>query len=343
MDKAVKSVSFVFLFSLCFFCVSCQEKESYWKIQSIYKEDGQYLRGMSLSMMEAIVKSNIHFVKNGDTLKFDFPEKNIVLIDTLRSLSNERFDNEFYIEKYRGQLTDSIYFIGIEKGSLKIKFINSYTGDDDKRTVIEFRKLSEEEYLESLAKADSTRKEQERLMAACVANFKECVSWEIPLVKIKTQKFETVDKKFVITLPDEYSVEYRGSMYSDTFDKLKVGFASDENNSKYYGIENVEEGNDFDDPMLIFSKDSKDKFDYNRYVQKFKKENIVYQDQNCIVSLETAYDTEEEKAYISRVILFKYMYTKDTHVIFDNDILIKNNDFSLMHDQFRIMKTLNVK
>jgi len=324
-------------------CLGCQEKQTYWKISSIYKEDGKLLRGITLAMMEALFETNAHLKKNGNILEIDFPEKSIVMTDTLKSLSDERFVSNFYIEKYRGQLTDSIYFIGIEKGSLKIKFVNSYTGDDDKRTVIEFRKLSEEEYLKSLAEANSMKKEQERLEAACIADFKEHANWEIPLVKITTQKFEAVGKKFAITLLDGYSVGYRGSMYSDTFDKLKVGFASDENNDEYYGIESVKEGSDFHDPMLVFSKDSKDKFDFNRYINTFDADKIALRDENSFVYLNVAFNTDENKAHIDRITLFKYLYINDTHVIFSNDVTVKDGDLSLMNAQFRIMKTLKVK
>ncbi len=322
-------------------------KKTYWQIETIYKENGEDLQGLVFLMMEALVERDVHLQKAGDKLIFDFPEKYIVSMDTIKSLSNRRFDEEFYMEEYRGKLTDSIYFAGVEKGLLKIKFINSYTTFDDKRTVIQFKELSEKEYFESLAQAVSEREKQRQAMAICATEFKEQTDWLVSVDQIRVQKFkvfeeEKEEENFDIILPEEYSVEYRGSLYSNTFDSLKIGFASESGYDEYYGIINIEDGDNFHDPLLIFSTDSKSKFDYDRYMNGFSPEYIIYQDNNSFVQIKMGYDQEVQKAFIYQVILFKYLHIKDIHIIFSSDVRIENEDFALMKEQFRIMKALDV-
>lgn len=325
------------------FCVSCQEKETYWAIDSIYKENKEPLRGINYGIMLAMIRQDTHLKKNGNILTIDFPDEKIVNTDTLFSLNNERFPDDFFIEEYKGILKDSLYFIGIEKGKFKMKFINSNTGDDDKRTVIEFRKMSESEYLTSLEEAKNRRKEQDRLIGELLAVVKKDSLWSTKPLEAVNKTFMIFDKTFVVKCHKDYEMDYSRSLYSHSFDKLKVGAGSSSDKDQYLDLFEITGSSNFHAPKIIFSLDSKDKFDFDRYTQEYPSENMVYKDNNSFVLADVGYDHDEEKAVFERITLFKYFYVQDTHVIFSNQLFVNNDNLLLAKTQLGLMQSFSVK
>jgi len=322
---------------------SCQEKESYWKIKSIYKENGEYLRGINLAILEAIVESNIHLRKNGDTIWIDFPEEKVVKTDTLRALKYERYPDDYYNEEYRGKLMDSIYFIGVEGGKFKVKFINSNTGDDDKRTVIEFKEVPESDYFASLAEADNLRKEVNRIVNEAAQEFRSDSLWNVKPYKTVVKDFEIFDKDFQLQLPAEYDIISSGSLYSHTFDNLKVGMSTDEELDHYFCISKLD-WRDFHDAMIIFSVGPENLLDFDRYIQEeYSPENILYKTDNSFVAVDFSYDADTQETELDKIIFFKHFYSQGTHIIFSSELPIEEGDLSVAKEQFALMQSLSVK
>jgi hypothetical protein len=337
---------FLFLFSLIFLTAGCRENKTYWKISAIYKENGEPLRGMNLALMRAIVESDFHLRKNGDTIRIDFPRETLIRTDTVRTLKDEqeRYPDDYFDEDYRGQLMDSVYFIGIERGKFKVKFINSNTNDDDKRTVIEFEEMSEPEYFASVAEADSLRKERNRIINEAALKFRSDSLWNIKPYRTEEKENEIFEGRFYkLQLPAEYNVIRHGGLYGHKFDNLKVGLSSDEEQDDYFCI-SKSDWREFHDATITFSVAPGEKFDFDRYVRKeYSPEKILYQTGNSFVAVDFTYDADTKETELYKIIFFKHFYTQGTHVIFSSELPIREGDLSIAKEQFAVMQSLSVK
>ena len=132
---------------LLFLIISCSKRNDqieYYRISDIYRENKEPFKfGMSY-FLQKIYDKDYHFIKKESILEFDLPEKIKLNMDTLKSLSHER------LWLNSNQLSDSIYFKGYEDGKFKIKYINGYTSDEDKRVVIEFEEITKNVYEEDI-------------------------------------------------------------------------------------------------------------------------------------------------------------------------------------------------
>lgn len=141
-------IIFAFLFLKC----NGQNNESYWISESVYKINREPMHGVTLGFMQAIAEQELHLIKKGDSLIFNYPFERKVKISELKSISN------FDLLPDSDEKFDSVYNVNIEKGKLKIKFKYSGTSSDNKNFVINFKKLSKKEYFLDIEKTKMTLK-----------------------------------------------------------------------------------------------------------------------------------------------------------------------------------------
>ncbi|MFC0778859.1 hypothetical protein [Flavobacterium sp. HJSW_4] len=137
MRKLIALFAALFLLGCSY---SKKEEIEYYRIFDIYRNNKESFRFGAHYFIQKIYDADYHFTKKGNKLSFDYPQKMQIDMDKLKSLSNKRVDINSNV------LSDSIYFKGIEDGKFKIKFINIYTDEEDKRVTIEFEKISKQEY-----------------------------------------------------------------------------------------------------------------------------------------------------------------------------------------------------
>jgi len=128
-----------------------QEKESYWTGYNVTRVDHQPIWGITLSYMEMLADMRIHLSKQQDVLTFAYPEEKSVKISELKSLTNCRMEST-------GELLDSVYEIGMETDTLRIKF--HYNGrDGENRFSLNLVKIDKSEYFEEVEKRRTERKQ----------------------------------------------------------------------------------------------------------------------------------------------------------------------------------------
>lgn len=73
----------LFLFSLISYS---QEKETFWEIESIYREDKKPFIGLTGAYMQQLYDYNFNFAKRNGILYFELPEKFEVDLENFKSL-----------------------------------------------------------------------------------------------------------------------------------------------------------------------------------------------------------------------------------------------------------------
>jgi hypothetical protein len=333
------------LLFICPLVCSCQESPSYWRISNIYKEDGIQLRGITALKMQEIYNQDMHFKKDKSILKFDLPTPKNVALDTLKSLSNKRFDNDFFIGELVGKLVDSIYFKGIEKDKFKIKIINNYTTDEDKRTVFEFEQISEKEYFDDIKKTQLRQEVSDAKISEFLKNYKLDNSWsKNDFQSTKNVNLESVDRKiFKIEIPENFEVKAVSKLYNNTFDKLKVGSAHD-NHIHYELINSKLKDNLAKEAEFFIVNRDQDKFDLEKYLSLKPNYHVLQKDKNSFTAIEVFYDEEVNTVKIIEMISFSHFYKDGNHLIlFCSDSVKSENDFDLAKLHYRLKTLLKLK
>lgn len=146
-----RGIVLVLFACLNFTLSSCQEKETYWVVDGLTKENGEPMTGITLGYMEALASRQYHIYKNGDELEFMYPVAKKVKTDDLKSLTDSRL-----LET--GQLVDSVYAVKVSGNKLSIKFTYIGTAQDDKRFSLNFVQLDKDKFYSELKNVQNERK-----------------------------------------------------------------------------------------------------------------------------------------------------------------------------------------
>lgn len=82
------------------FSVQSQDRETYWKLAKIYREDNTPFRGLTADAMQQMLDYNFHFIRKGDSLYFELPTKFKLSMQEFKSLSQLNISGKPYYEMY---------------------------------------------------------------------------------------------------------------------------------------------------------------------------------------------------------------------------------------------------
>ena len=144
----------VFAFSLQ--CCGQEKETTYWEIEKIYREDKKPFIGLTGYYMQEIFDNNFHFMKRNDSLYFELPKKFALDLKTFKSLRQINITNREYYEMYNYKFNEDNFVI---------KFKDNATSSESKNTIIEFRKISKNQFEKNISDAIAYQKEVDEKMS----------------------------------------------------------------------------------------------------------------------------------------------------------------------------------
>lgn len=308
--KCIKYFSLLFILSFSMLSFA-QNKESFWKIYSIHKEDNTPFSGFTGFYMSEIFENNFHFTKIDNTLYFELPEKFELNLIEFKSLRQLNILNRDYYEMYDFEFLENTFLI---------KFKDNATSSDSKNTIIEFRKITEEQFNQNIAETI----EKHTLILKKMSDFKLEMEQNPPfkIDSIHQLPFKTIiltndkNKEIKLQIPEEMRLKLSGAIQNEVFDSIKIETLKD--NSRIYDIDNnLYYG--FSQLSIWLSTDTSH-FDINRYISKNKFQVILKQDANKVMGFTITYDFENDQAQVGSFFILKYLKVKKTHIFIYADI-----------------------
>ena len=109
----MSAIKTLLLLCFTFLLISCssQEKESYWKVSDIYRENKEPFKGLNGDLMQEVVDYNFHFRKRNDSLFFELPEKFTIETKKLKNFRQLQIPNKDYYEIYANEFDGDAFKI----------------------------------------------------------------------------------------------------------------------------------------------------------------------------------------------------------------------------------------
>lgn len=308
----MKKLIIIFLFS--FSLQACgQEKETYWEIENIYREDKKPFIGLTGFYMQEIYDNNFHFVKRNDSLFFELPEKFVLDLNNFKSLRQLNITNRDYYEMY-----DYIF----NRDNFIIKFKDNATSTESKNTIIDFKKISKEQFEKNVAEAISYQKD----ITKKINELKDELKNNPPIVLDNVKKLSlkstiiSNDKSDDIELliPNEVELRVSGDIKNEKFGSIKIGTIKD--NSKIYDIKHSKEDYGLEQLTIWISTD-KSNFETEKYVSENDAIVLVRKGNNNIIGYTIGYDFENEKAKIVSFFTLKYFKVGNSQIFIHSEVL----------------------
>jgi len=309
----MSAIKTLLLLCFTFLLISCssQEKESYWKVNDIYRENKEPFRGLNGDLMQEVVDYNFHFIKRNDSLFFELPEKFTIDIKKLKNFRQLQIPNKDYYEIYANEFDGDAF---------KIKFKDNATLSDSKNTILEFTKLSKEKYLKSINDAVLRQKEMqkkvENLKLELVKNPQIVLN---PITKLP-QKTDTLinnqGREILIKTPKEIEIKESGDLKNQVFGNIKIGTLKDR--SIIYDLHHKE--NDFGLKQLtIWMSTDTTAFNMDSFLARQPNILTYKRDKNSVVGYEIVFDESSNQAVVQSLFCLKYYQIENTHIFIYGD------------------------
>ncbi|KQN35917.1 hypothetical protein ASE92_07185 [Pedobacter sp. Leaf41] len=309
----MSAIKTLLLLCFTFLLISCssQEKESYWKVNDIYRENKEPFRGLNGDLMQEVVDYNFHFIKRNDSLFFELPEKFTIDIKKLKNFRQLQIPNKDYYEIYANEFDGDAF---------KIKFKDNATLSDSKNTILEFTKLSKEKYVKSINDAVLRQKEMqkkvENLKLELVKNPQIVLN---PITKLP-QKTDTLinnqGREILIKTPKEIEIKESGDLKNQVFGNIKIGTLKDR--SIIYDLHHKE--NDFGLKQLtIWMSTDTTAFNMDSFLARQPNILTYKRDKNSVVGYEIVFDESSNQAVVQSLFCLKYYQIENTHIFIYGD------------------------
>ncbi len=304
----------IIILILSFSLQSCgQEKETFWEIENIHREDKEPFIGLTAAFMQEIYDYNFHFMKRNDSLYFELPEKFSLDLKNFKNLRQLHIKDKDYYEMYDYKFSDDNFII---------KFKDNATMSASKNTIIEFKKISKEQYEKNIAETVAHQKE----IAKKMSDLKNELEKQPPIIlneveKLPLKSVEIYDDKnqneIKLLIPEEINLRESGDIKNEKFGDIKIGTLKD--NSKIYDIEHPE--NDYGLKQLtIWVSTDPSAFGMEEYVAENPDMVLVKKEKDNVVGYTISYDFENEKAVIGSFFTLKYFKVGNAHIFIHSDV-----------------------
>ncbi|UUW10984.1 hypothetical protein NLG42_09235 [Flavobacterium plurextorum] len=299
--------------------ISCnsQNKETYWEITNIYREDKEEFKGLTGYYMQEILDNNFHFIKKNDNLYFELPEKFNVNLKDFKSLEQIKIKTRNLLNMY------DFVFSG---QTFKIKFKDEATFSNSKNTIIEFSQISKEKFendiKEELAYAEEVKQKINTLKSDLVlkSQIKLNEIVKLPLKKDTIQNDK--GQNIVLKIPQYTKLKESGDIKNQVFDAIKIGTFKDY--SKIYDF--IDPENDYGlSQLTVWVSTDQANFDIEDYVNENTNNVILKKENNYIVGYQISYDFNTEKAVANSLFCLKYYKIDKSHVFIYSDIYLYEN------------------
>lgn len=308
----VIKLSILALFTLV--CLSCssQDTETYWKIDNIYREDKKPFRGLTGAFMQEIIDHQFHFIKKGDSLYFDLPEKFQIDTKNFKSLRQLHITDRDYYEMYAQNFSS---------GFFKIKFKDNATLSDSKNTIIEFKKITKEEYLKGVQEVINHQKSIEQKVNSLKSQLEKQPQIILnPVKKIPTKVAELMNnmgEQIFLNIPTEIALRESGDLKNEVFGNIKVGTLKDK--SVIYDVDHKENDYGLKQLTIWISSDSS-AFSMDKYLVDEPNFKLFKRDGNNVVGYHVGFDGEEDKAVVQSFFCLKYYKIENSHIFIYSDV-----------------------
>ncbi|RZL34666.1 MAG: hypothetical protein EOO96_09030 [Pedobacter sp.] len=309
----MSAIKTLLLLCFTFLLISCssQEKESYWKVSDIYRENKEPFRGLNGDLMQEVVDYNFHFIKRNDSLFFELPEKFTIDIKKLKNFRQLQIPNKDYYEIYANEFDGDAF---------KIKFKDNATLSDSKNTILEFTKLSKEKYLKSINDAVLRQKEMQKKVENLKIELGKNPQIVLnPITKLP-QKTDTLinnqGREILIKTPKEIEIKESGDLKNQVFGNIKIGTLKDR--SIIYDLHHKE--NDFGLKQLtIWMSTDTTAFNMDSFLARQPNILTYKRDKNSVVGYEIVFDESSNQAVVQSLFCLKYYQIENTHIFIYGD------------------------
>lgn len=333
-----------FLSTLLLSTAAYTQEKTYWIIDTFKKVDGEPMRGATPDVIGDMLVNFRFIVKDGNKFHIDYPIKRDINTDTLKSLSYERFSKNGG-GKNAGQLTDSIYDIGITDGQLQIKFNFEGTLVEDKRFVVLFNKLTEAEYKKIIAERFALVQEKNKAFEAFLKTYSVDPGWKQnnPITK-RGYTISTSLGKENVSFPEDFYMVGDGSFYKNTFGKIQVGSLAQNNSG--FALRPNNTASSISDAKFIMAKAPQKNFNLQQYLkEKPSYFKVIEQDENSFHAVELFYATNTKAVLVRRYISFKHVFKNGLHFFYisddsNDDQEKESKEFAKQH--YLIMRNITV-
>ena len=309
--KIRNTITLIIIILVSLSCRS-QQKEDYWKLTKIYREDKTAFKGLMVNAMQQMLDYNFHFIRKGDSLYFELPTKFTVDIHDLNSFSQLHITDKEYFEMY-----DHAF----NKDTFIIKFKDNATMSDSKNTIMAFNRIPKEAFEKDIQAVIEQQKEMSAKIIGLQKQLEANPQITLHQVVKLPQKKEVIqdDKGNNITLqiPQEIDVKKSGAIKTEEFGAIKIGTFVDK--SRIYDVVHPQKNYRLKQLAIWLSTASAD-FDLAKYTSENPRRVIYKEHDNSICGYELDYDPENKKAIIGSVFCLKYYKVGQTHVFIYADV-----------------------
>ncbi|RYF22253.1 MAG: hypothetical protein EOO42_09120 [Flavobacteriales bacterium] len=300
------------LLTLFFMSCNSQDKETYWRINDIYREDKEPFVGLTGAFMQEILDYEYHFIKKNDSLYFDLPGKFQIDTKNFKSLRQLQLTDKDYYVMYANEFSGDTY---------KIKFKDNATLSKSKNTVIEFKKISKEEYLKGIEKVIAEQKEIDNKINALKAQLQKQPQIKLePIAKLPSKVAELMNNKgedVLLNVPAEIEFKESGDLKTEVFGPIKIGTLKDQ--SVVYDI--IHKGEDYGLKQLtIWISSDTATFSMDKYLVENPNLQVFKTDKDNVVGYKVRYDDETDKAIVEALFCLKYYKVGNSHVFIYADV-----------------------
>lgn len=327
--------------------ISFSQEEKYYQITNVHREDNEGFRGFTLMKMQEYLDSYYHFIKKGNVLYFDLPEKKTIAEKDLVSLNDDKYEGKFLHQIYEKKVVGNKYII---------KFIDNATLSDSKKTVIEFTEITKDLYFKNIEEEIAFKKK----VASEITSYKENleknpIRLESP--KVLDKEIQIVEdykgSEITFSLPKEYVLRETGNIKNKAFgDDFKIGNLKE--NSVVYEIESPNVDYGLNSLTIYMMTDKNKKFNLVDFLKYKSTYAIIKQDENSFVACNITYDFDNEKAIIGSYETLKYYYYKGIHIFIASSISLqdrfvngvkqpKEDILSILKHNFELQSNINLK
>jgi hypothetical protein len=297
--------------------ISCSQEKTYWVANTFNKVNGKPMHGATPDFIGDMLTDFKYLVKDGQTFHFDFPKKKDIKLDTLKSFTYKRFQKgELNGGAAAGSLIDSIYKVGLVEGLLQIEFNFAGTGDDDKRFVVKFEKVTAAAYNKEIAEELAYIAEKQQAFDGFMKDYKLPATWNKSVKgKLASQQMPALPNSVKLSYPAAFRIVEDGNFYKNTFDQVKAGTLASESDN--YVIKWNGGDKEIEDAHLMLVKAPASAFNLARYLtSKPNSFKVLSQDQDGFHALDLSYSDKSKKVTIKDYISFKHFFKDGVHLFY---------------------------
>lgn len=272
-------------------CLSChsQEGNTYWKIETIYAEDKTPIVGARAAFMQTIIDNQFHFRKRKDTLYFEVPQKFQLNLRQFKHLSQLNIAANGLFDMYTCVFTDN---------HCLIKFADTRIKSEPKHYIIEFKRLSKEEYLTSVAVVNAQKNIRQAKIDSLKSELKKQPQIRLEEAKKLPLKAHTIfndrGTEIVLNIPEEIEVKPSRGFKQAVFGPISV--SESKGRSKIYDIEHKD--HDYGSKQLtIWVSTDPTPFSLTEYLSKNSNFLIVKQDEHSVVGYQIECRSDDVRSW----------------------------------------------